>query len=749
VDADNTVYDSRNNCNAIIVTANDSLIQGCKNTAIPEGVTSIGSYAFYYCEGLTSITLPEGVTSIGSYAFYYCEGLTSITLPASVTSIGKGVFYSCRKISKIYAKMTTPPAIVANVFYNVNKSTCTLFVPAGCVKTYKATDYWRDFGHILSEDTPNSSIYYTSKYGDIVEPYNVFGANINSNTYSEGKGCIGFDGVVTTIGEQAFIFKTLTSVTIPQHVTTIGEKAFSGCNFLTSITLPASVTSIGSQAFSGCSLLTAIYARSITPPAIDSWTFEGVDKAACTLYVPAESVEAYKAANYWKDFQNIRAEGYSLSFTPFAMPSAVSSAQTATVSLAMTTDVKVNSVRFEMYWSPAVRLDDNGGAYQIGYDPASYVPNDGSTNFIHVDTSGCTDGAKISFTDDTGNSFATYYESLLRMTFRAPQSTADGVYTVTLKNIVFTDTEGNEHPAASYSANIFLGDNPKAEVTDGTVTFCGNYAKPSVFALLANALPAGAFTTLDLTGVTALPAGSTFTLPNPNTLIRTATALGLTQDNVVIGDECDKLVLTDGHPFHNTKEFTAILAGYSRTMTTTYGTIILPFAPGTSDYVFLTPTAVDATALTFDEVAAPQDNTPYLYRAKGADKPAITATVVTIPVSTAQPTTSGNLTMKGTFTKLEFTAADYVYFILNDTFYRFASTGVDDKLTINPFRAYFVNESGNPLYSIRERNGDTTRIDPATMEEIPTVIYDLQGRRITEPTSSGIYIVNGKKMWIK
>jgi hypothetical protein len=511
------------------------------------------------------------------------------------------------------------------------------------------------------------------------------------------------------------------------------------------------VTSIDERAFQNCIGLTAIYAAMTTPPAIDANVFDDALKLTCTLYVPEGRVEAYKAADNWKDFLNIVAytptfnEGYRLSFTPFAIPSAASSAQAATVSLAMETAERIQSVRFEVYWNPATPLyKKSSGAYQVAFDAAFYPSTDGS---IHTVDAGYTNSVQITLTDNTGYSFATQYESLLRMTFYAPQATADGVYTITLRNIVFTNAQGKKFRCAPYSANVFLGNAPKAAATDGTVTFCGDYAKPSVFALLAHALPAGAFTTLDLTGVTALPAGSTFTLPNPNTLIRTAASLGLTQDNVVVGDACERLVLTDGHPFHNTKAFTAASASYSRTMTTTYGTIFLPFAPDTESYVFLTPTHVDATALTFDEVAAPQADTPYLFRKKSAGAGAVTATHVTIPVSTAQPTTSGNLTMKGTFTKLEFTAADNVYFILNDTFYRFAS-GDGHKLTINPFRAYFVNESGNPLYSIRERNGDTTRIDNHTMEETPTEIYDLQGRRITEP-ASGIYIVNGKKMYIK
>ena len=101
VDSNNKKYDSRNNCNAIIDKETNTLIAGCKNTIIPEGVTSIGNWAFSYCSGLTSITIPEGVTSIGGSAFSGCSGLTSINIPNSVTSIGDWAFQGCSGLTSI------------------------------------------------------------------------------------------------------------------------------------------------------------------------------------------------------------------------------------------------------------------------------------------------------------------------------------------------------------------------------------------------------------------------------------------------------------------------------------------------------------------------------------------------------------------------------------------------------------------------------------------------------------------------
>jgi hypothetical protein len=97
----NPVYDSRNNCNAIIETKSNTLIQGCAKTIIPSSVTSIGEKAFSGCDNLTSITIPSSVTSIGEAAFESCDNLTSITIPSSVTSIGDDVFQGCENLKTI------------------------------------------------------------------------------------------------------------------------------------------------------------------------------------------------------------------------------------------------------------------------------------------------------------------------------------------------------------------------------------------------------------------------------------------------------------------------------------------------------------------------------------------------------------------------------------------------------------------------------------------------------------------------
>ena len=125
VESSNSNYDSRDNCNAIIETATNTLIAGCNNTVIPNSVTSIGSEAFLNCCGLTSITIPNSVTSIGNYAFYGCSGLTSIKV--------------CWSSSL---------SIPTNVFDSVNKTNCILYVPKGRSNLYKGAPTWKEFQNI-------------------------------------------------------------------------------------------------------------------------------------------------------------------------------------------------------------------------------------------------------------------------------------------------------------------------------------------------------------------------------------------------------------------------------------------------------------------------------------------------------------------------------------------------------------------------------------------------------------------------
>ena len=273
VGSENVNYDSRDKCNAIIETATNTLIAGCKNTIIPNSVTSIGNSAFFNCSSLTSIEIPNSVTNIGRYAFYGCSGLTCIEIPNSVTNIGFEAFRNCSNLTNV----TIP--------YSIAK------IEAG------AFSFCTSITRIFVE---NGNSVYDSR--------NNCNAIIKTATNTLVTGCknTNIPNSVTSIGNEAFFgCSGLTSIEIPNSVTSIRYNAFDNCTGLTSIEIPNSVTNIGQSAFSGCTGLTSIYNYATTPQTITSDVYYNVDKATCKLYVPLGSIDLYEAADGWKDFENI------------------------------------------------------------------------------------------------------------------------------------------------------------------------------------------------------------------------------------------------------------------------------------------------------------------------------------------------------------------------------------------------------------------------------------------------------------
>jgi hypothetical protein len=175
VDPANPVFDSRDNCNAIIVTSTNELLTGCANTVIPHTVTSIGENAFCGLSGLTSIDIPESVTSIGAGAFSFCFDLTGdLTIPNSVTTIGSGAFFQCsgfngtltigesvtfigdyafRQCSNFTGAVslaTTPPELGNEPGWNCvvfeQFGTQVLTVPYGCAEAYQNSNWYDPIG---------------------------------------------------------------------------------------------------------------------------------------------------------------------------------------------------------------------------------------------------------------------------------------------------------------------------------------------------------------------------------------------------------------------------------------------------------------------------------------------------------------------------------------------------------------------------------------------------------------------------
>ena len=272
VESGNKVYDSRDNCNAIIESANNTLIQGCINTIIPNSITSIGNYAFSECSGLTSVTIPNSVTNIGDRAFSGCDELISVTIPNSVTNVGDFAFASCSSLTSV----TIPDSVssigryafrdcsgltdvkISNSVINISEGTfqnCSVLtfvdIP-NCVTNIGDRAFYECSG-LLSVNIPNSVI------------------NIGKNAFYK---CSGLKSVcindidawcsinfVNCLSNPLYYAKKLylnsdllTEVKITR-TTIIGSNTFYNCSSLISLTISNNVNTISDVAFKGCTSL--------------------------------------------------------------------------------------------------------------------------------------------------------------------------------------------------------------------------------------------------------------------------------------------------------------------------------------------------------------------------------------------------------------------------------------------------------------------------------------------------------------
>lgn len=279
VEEGNTVFDSRDNCNAIIRTATNTLIAGCQNTTILNSVTSLGDYAFAGCRNLTSVTIPNSVTTIGINAFSGCTNLTSVTIPKSVTIFGTGVFQSCVALTSIIVEE-------GNTVYD-SRDNCNAVI--------------RTATNALMAGCQNTTIPNTVT---LIGDYAFYECTNLTN--------IDIPNSVTSIGMSAFQYCTgLTRIDIPNSVTIISPYAFYECSNVTTLTIGSSMTEIGPYSFAYFRSLTDVYCYAKRVPTTNSNAFNNTPynsyNSSATLHVPAASIELYRAAEPWKNFFKIEA----------------------------------------------------------------------------------------------------------------------------------------------------------------------------------------------------------------------------------------------------------------------------------------------------------------------------------------------------------------------------------------------------------------------------------------------------------
>lgn len=216
--------------------------------------TTINGSLFRNCTNLTGLTIPYGITYINSSLCFGCTNLTSVKLPDTLIKCNKQTFDRCTSLP-VENGVTYADFCATGV---ANKKLTTYTLKAG---TKFLLQTFFQCANLTSFDIPNGVIQIAGAF----------------------ESC-----------------SSLTSVTIPNSVTSIDSSVFQGCISLTSITIPNSVTSIGEYAFFYCNSLTSVTIEAPTPPTLGINAFE--DTNDCPIYVPAESVETYKAASGWSSY---------------------------------------------------------------------------------------------------------------------------------------------------------------------------------------------------------------------------------------------------------------------------------------------------------------------------------------------------------------------------------------------------------------------------------------------------------------
>ena len=358
IEEGNPVFDSRDNCNAIIETASNKLIYGCKSTVIPQSVTTIGSLAFFGYNGPTSIVIPDGVVSIENEAFKNCHGLTSVTIGNNVTSIEYEAFCNCSNLKTV--ELNNNAIVSKNYDSETEPTVRNLF--GSQVEEY-----------ILGEEVTSigdGAFYGCSNLTSVQMSDNVMTIGEKAFCYCSQLTSINLSANLTIIGDYAFQnCQSLTFITIPksverigfwafgwcfrltkvviignavvsreneqfysmpscfgkqvkeyvlgEEVTKIGDVAFYDSNELVSINIPSYVTNVGDSAFYNCNSMTDVYCYAEQVPETGKDVFVSSNYTNATLHVPAASIDAYRNAEQWKDFGNIVALPAQDNYRPF------------------------------------------------------------------------------------------------------------------------------------------------------------------------------------------------------------------------------------------------------------------------------------------------------------------------------------------------------------------------------------------------------------------------------------------------
>ena len=440
--------------------------------------------------------------------------------------------------------------------------------------------------------------------------------------------------------------------------------------------------------------------------------------------------------------------GYSLEVLPFVLEAEES--KTVTLDL-YNPGVEFTAFQCDIYLPEGLTIDKNrrGTAYNFTFNTdtertdatyhtlSSALQEDGSVRVL------CYSTASEIFLGEDG--------ALLNIPVTADASLESGVYEFSIANTVLTYVNGVKVKPETYAGSIVVGNG--GEVKE--VKLHGRYTAGVLTDFSASLADNAGVTSIDLTDAVAVDATRSLTTGNPNTLIclKEGDALSNT-NNVVCGEECSNLVLTDGYDFHAPAQFMAAQASHTRELVAgKYGTIVLPFVPDAatlSNYTFYELSEMGADAVTFAETDVVEAGTPYLYSLKpGATAGAAITGGETVITAELSPVTVGNCQMAGSYACETIDCASSL-----ESYYAYSSAGnvmnhVTVQLAVKPFRAYIKKAFGAATSRMKIYIQDPKGIHPISADQIEgwqdDAIYDLSGRQVAMPVKGQIYIINGEK----
>ena len=433
----NPVYDSRNNCNAVIETATNKLVMGCNNSIIPEGIVELGSLAFAGYEVFSSIELPSTLRILDNQVFIDCSSLTSIDLK-NVTDIGYACFGG------------TPLTIV--------------HIPS----TVERIDFSNPFGDsaIESITVDPSNPYYDSRDNCNA----IIAKNFTNTILRDGKkavnvlvsGCKNtiIPSSVRAIGDDAFKYCKMNTIDIPEGVESILYGAFMRSEIQT-IKLPKSLTFLDECAFYYCNQLASVIVQNAVPLSIANSTFN--TRSSITLYVPYGSKAVYEAADVWKEFKEI-VEVKPDNFL-YASEATVRLGDKKTIALQLDNTESLIAAEFRLQLPAGLTIEKDENNNLV----AAIVGDRRVNHTLTVKDEGNGLYHFLSYSNPirayNGNS-----GDFITLSIVSDGSMEEGTYTATLKSIIFSDENEQKLTFDDCSFNISVIDYTPGDVnSDGSL----------------------------------------------------------------------------------------------------------------------------------------------------------------------------------------------------------------------------------------------------------------------------------------